>query len=187
MVTAIASGDVQIGNLGSSPLAAAASRNLPIVAFIVIQMRGLDVSDAVLAAGPGMASLSGGATGMAAFLLVFANLNWAFTFYGGQPQLTSRVMAMRDLKEYRYTRNIALAWIAAAYTGAFCIGILGLPLYGANAFNDAEILLPHMIQDLFHPAIAGILIASIMAAMMSTEVDRARTSFQSPRRGSTSV
>src|ERR1700741_4390697 len=34
-VTAIASGDVQIGNLGSSPLAAAASRNLPIVAFIV--------------------------------------------------------------------------------------------------------------------------------------------------------
>lgn len=141
---------------------------LPIVAFIVIQMRGLDVSDAVVAAGPGMASLSGGATGMAAFLLVFANLNWAFTFYGGQPQLTSRVMAMRDLKEYRYTRNIALAWIAAAYTGAFCIGILGLPLYGANAFKDAEILLPHMIQDLFHPAIAGILIASIMAAMMST-------------------
>ena len=35
VITAIASGDVQIGNLGSSPLAAAASRNLPIVAFIV--------------------------------------------------------------------------------------------------------------------------------------------------------
>jgi hypothetical protein len=34
-VTAIASGDVQIGNLGSSPLAVAASRNLSIVAFIV--------------------------------------------------------------------------------------------------------------------------------------------------------
>lgn len=35
VITAMASGDVQIGNLGSSPLAAAASRNLPIVAFIV--------------------------------------------------------------------------------------------------------------------------------------------------------
>lgn len=35
VVNAIASGDVQIGNLGSSPLAAAASRKLPIVAFIV--------------------------------------------------------------------------------------------------------------------------------------------------------
>ncbi|KAA0950406.1 taurine ABC transporter substrate-binding protein [Pseudomonas sp. ANT_H14] len=35
VITAIASGDVQIGNLGSSPLAAATSRNLPIVAFIV--------------------------------------------------------------------------------------------------------------------------------------------------------
>lgn len=35
VLTAIASGDVQIGNLGSSPLAAAASRGLPLVAFIV--------------------------------------------------------------------------------------------------------------------------------------------------------
>ncbi len=35
VVTAIASGDVQIGNLGSSPLAAAASHGLPIVTFIV--------------------------------------------------------------------------------------------------------------------------------------------------------
>ncbi|MBD8495080.1 taurine ABC transporter substrate-binding protein [Pseudomonas syringae] len=35
VVTALASGDVQIGNLGSSPLAAAASRKVPIVAFIV--------------------------------------------------------------------------------------------------------------------------------------------------------
>ncbi|WP_263261425.1 taurine ABC transporter substrate-binding protein [Pseudomonas sp. RIT-PI-S] len=35
VVTALASGGVQIGNLGSSPLAAAASRKLPIVAFIV--------------------------------------------------------------------------------------------------------------------------------------------------------
>lgn len=35
VVTAIASGGVQIGNLGSSPLAAAATRGLPIVTFIV--------------------------------------------------------------------------------------------------------------------------------------------------------
>jgi taurine transport system substrate-binding protein len=35
VLAAMASGDVQIGNLGSSPLAAAASRNMPLVAFIV--------------------------------------------------------------------------------------------------------------------------------------------------------
>jgi len=35
VVAALASGDVQIGNLGSSPLAAATSRKLPLVAFIV--------------------------------------------------------------------------------------------------------------------------------------------------------
>ncbi|MFB4368112.1 taurine ABC transporter substrate-binding protein [Pseudomonas sp. LR_1] len=35
VVTALASGDVQIGNLGSSPLAAATSRKLPLVTFLV--------------------------------------------------------------------------------------------------------------------------------------------------------
>ncbi|MFF7709967.1 taurine ABC transporter substrate-binding protein [Pseudomonas sp. NPDC007930] len=35
VVAALASGDVQIGNLGSSPLAAATSRKVPLVAFIV--------------------------------------------------------------------------------------------------------------------------------------------------------
>ncbi|NWB96888.1 taurine ABC transporter substrate-binding protein [Pseudomonas gingeri] len=35
VIAALASGDLQIGNLGSSPLAAAASRKLPLVAFIV--------------------------------------------------------------------------------------------------------------------------------------------------------
>ncbi len=35
MIAALASGDLQLGNIGSSPLAAATSRKLPIVAFIV--------------------------------------------------------------------------------------------------------------------------------------------------------
>ena len=35
VVAALASGDVQIGNIGSSPLAAASSRKLPLVAFLV--------------------------------------------------------------------------------------------------------------------------------------------------------
>ena len=35
VVAALASGDLQIGNLGSSPLAAGASRNVPLVTFIV--------------------------------------------------------------------------------------------------------------------------------------------------------
>lgn len=35
VIAALASGDLQLGNIGSSPLAAATSRKLPIVAFIV--------------------------------------------------------------------------------------------------------------------------------------------------------
>jgi len=105
---------------------------------------------------------------MAAFLLIFANMNWCFTFYGGQPQLTSRVMAMRDIKEYKTSRNVALSWIAAGYAGVVFIGIFGITLYGHNGLSDPETLLPHMIQDLLPAPIAGLLIAGIFAAMMST-------------------
>ncbi|CAM5769270.1 taurine ABC transporter substrate-binding protein [Labrys miyagiensis] len=40
VIAAMASGDVQIGNIGSSPLAAANSRNLPIVSVFVVSLIG---------------------------------------------------------------------------------------------------------------------------------------------------
>lgn len=141
---------------------------VPIIAFLNLQNQGVDLSQTLAAAGEGMNSFVGGKEGIAAFLLVFANLNWCFTFWGGQPQLTGRILVMKSEKEYNISRNIALGWIAAAYAGAFFIGITAIGLYGPNAFSDPEMLLPTMIQDLFPPYIAGILIAAIIAAIMST-------------------
>ncbi|WP_341677994.1 taurine ABC transporter substrate-binding protein [Niveibacterium sp. SC-1] len=40
VITAVASGDVQVGYVGSSPLAAAVSRNLPVVTFLVAAQLG---------------------------------------------------------------------------------------------------------------------------------------------------
>ena len=40
VVNALASGDVVLGNIGSSPLAAAASRNLPIEVFLITSKLG---------------------------------------------------------------------------------------------------------------------------------------------------
>ncbi|MGO2450645.1 taurine ABC transporter substrate-binding protein [Pseudomonas taetrolens] len=55
VVAALASGDVQIGNLGSSPLAAAASRKVPLVTFIVTaQIKGSEAL--VVRDGSGIAS-----------------------------------------------------------------------------------------------------------------------------------
>ena len=51
VVSALASGDLQIGNLGSSPLAAAASRNVPLVTFIVTaQIKVVNLSPAQITA-----------------------------------------------------------------------------------------------------------------------------------------
>lgn len=43
VIAAVAAGDVQIGYVGSSPLAAAASRELPIEAFFVAALIGLSL------------------------------------------------------------------------------------------------------------------------------------------------
>ena len=48
------------------------------------------------------------------------------------------------------------------------IGITALTLYQGQAFADVEMILPFMILDLMPPWIAGILLAGILAAIIST-------------------
>jgi taurine transport system substrate-binding protein len=57
VITAVASGDVPIGNIGSSPLAAAASRGLPIYAFLVTDVIG-DTEALVVRNGSGISKPS---------------------------------------------------------------------------------------------------------------------------------
>lgn len=108
-------------------------------------------------------------------LLILNGLSWAFG-YTGQPQLLTRMMAMRNKKETRQSRWLAIAWTLLAYGGAFMIGIIGYKLVQAGALgnsatsvaNDAEKIMPIMVLTLLNPILAGILLSGAVSAMMST-------------------
>jgi len=108
-------------------------------------------------------------------LLILNGLSWAFG-YTGQPQLLTRMMAMRNKRETQQSRWLAIAWTLLAYIGAFLIGIIGYKLVQVGALGenaalvatDAEKILPVMVMTLLNPILAGILLSGAISAMMST-------------------
>lgn len=140
----------------------------PVIALIAVQQQGLSIGDALRAGGPGMSSLSGGATGVLAFLVALKGFSWFFGYLGGQPQLATRWMAMRDDADVRRGTWVAIVWTVLAYGGAICIGLCALALYGRGAVQDPEHILPFMLEQLMPTWLAGILLVGAIAAIMST-------------------
>src|SRR5699024_9751630 len=119
-------------------------------------------------AGPSFDSWMGGSTGFAIGVLFFNNFSWFFGYLGGQPQLSARFMALRNDREAKQGITVAIIWTLLAYTGAFLIGLAAIAMYKQGSFADVETVLPHMILDLTPPWIAGMLLAGIMAAIITT-------------------
>lgn len=141
---------------------------VPIAAYMEIQDQGLSVSSSLAAMGNGADSWVGGLNGFALGAMLFTNLSWFFGWLGGQPQLSSRFMALSDEKERISGRNMALIWTLIVYVGAFLSSIFASTLYKQGTIDDPELILPHMVFDLLPPWVAGIIVAGILAAIMST-------------------
>ena len=90
--------------------------------------------------------------------------------YLGQPHLIIRYMAIRDAKDIKIARNIAIAWAIPGVFGSFMVGIISLSYFGPDYFqiNDPEKSMPLLATALLHPVLAGLFISGAVAAMMST-------------------
>lgn len=141
---------------------------LPIAALIYIQANDLSINASLIQAGDSYNSWFGGLTGFAIGVLFFNNFSWFFGFLGGQPQLSARFMALKNSKEARQGSIVAIIWTLLAYGGAFMIGITAIAIYDQGSFHDVEIILPTMILELFPPWIAGLLLAGVLAAIITT-------------------
>ncbi|QMV16084.1 sodium/proline symporter PutP [Vibrio spartinae] len=91
--------------------------------------------------------------------------------YFGQPHILARFQATRSNKDLRTARRIAIGWSALAMFGAVMVGLVGL-VYTTNhptlTLEDGEKIFMLLVNAAFHPVIAGILLAAILAAIMST-------------------
>ena len=148
---------------------------LPIIALGIAATHNINIAEAIASANytvPLNIISSKQATGG---LLILNGMSWAFG-YTGQPQLLTRMMAMRNKKETRQSRWLAIAWTLLAYSGAFMIGIIGYHLVQAGVLGDAaasvaadsEKIMPAMVMTLLNPILAGILLSGAVSAMMST-------------------
>lgn len=101
--------------------------------------------------------------------------------YFGQPHILTRFMAIKSSKEIKPARRIAMVWVLISLALAVVIGILANPFIkeiahqlpeGTLGFDmmlkDSENVFMVLIQFLFPTVIAGILLAAVLAAIMST-------------------
>lgn len=117
---------------------------------------------------PDIFSFTSGMYGFTAGILIFNNLSWFFGYLGGQPQLSTRWMAMKNDRDVKKGMAIAILWTIFAYSGAISIGILGNALIEKGSLKDPEFLLPSLVLKLFPAWFSGILLVGAIAAMMST-------------------
>ncbi len=138
----------------------------PIFAFFYIIKNKISF-DPILS-NPDIFSFTGGIYGFSAGILIFNNLSWFFGYLGGQPQLSTRWMAMKNDRDVKKGMVVAILWTLFAYSGAISIGILGNLLIEKGSLKDPEYLLPSIVLRLLPAWFGGILLIGAIAAMMST-------------------
>lgn len=155
---------------------------LPIAAVIAAGGPGA-VLDALAAQGP---TVGGPPTaGIAAVGFVFGTLGIGLG-YPGQPHVVNRFMALRDARALRDGQIIALTWAVIIYAGMLTVGLAARALYGGQ-LADEQVLF-EVTNRLFAPVVAGIMIAAVLSAIMSTAdsqllVAASSVSHDLPRRG----
>lgn len=86
--------------------------------------------------------------------------------YPGQPHILVRFMAIKKARQLKVAMLIAMTWVILSLYGAIFVGFLG---HGFLApLEDPEQVLPLLAGQLLSPWVAGILVAAVMAAIMSS-------------------
>lgn len=101
-------------------------------------------------------------------LTVVSGLSWGLGYFG-MPHILVRFMAIKNVKEIRKSRNIAMIWVVISLFVAVCIGFTGATLYpGLLSGGAEETIFIVMTQKLLPIFLVGIVMSGILAATMST-------------------
>ena len=102
-------------------------------------------------------------------LSVFSMLAWGLGYFG-MPQVLLRFMAIRDEKELKSSRRIAMVWVIISLAVAVFIGIMGRHLFPIKHLtaSDAENIFITLATSYLPPILAGFVMAGILAATISS-------------------
>jgi sodium/proline symporter len=115
---------------------------------------------------PGFASPFG-SMGAAASIGFIAGLLGIGLGYPGQPHVVNRFMALRAGQRAMVdARRIAMIWAVLVYAGMITLGLCGRILL--PYLEDREVVFLAATDTLFPPMVAGVMIAAVLSAIMST-------------------
>ncbi len=143
---------------------AAASLAVPAVALW--QVGGLGaMADGLAALDPKYVDLWRGNGGWTAVAFVVGTFGIGLG-YPGQPHVVNRFMALRSEEDIRRGTAISLGWALVIYGGMLLTGWCGRVIL--DAVGDDEAMLLRLTTELFPPVVAGVIVAAVLSAIMST-------------------
>lgn len=87
--------------------------------------------------------------------------------YPGQPHVVNRFMALEDRPgAIERARTYAVGWAVVVYAGMIILGLAGRVLF--PALPDREVIFVSATHTLFPPVVAGVMLAAVLSAIMST-------------------
>ncbi|MGM9949062.1 MAG: sodium/proline symporter PutP [Lysinibacillus sp.] len=100
---------------------------------------------------------------------IISSVAWGLGYFG-QPHIIVRFMAISSVKETKSARRIGIGWMIFSLGGAILTALVGVAYFQQQGLtlNDKETVFIVLGQIIFHPFIAGIILAAILAAVMST-------------------
>jgi sodium/proline symporter len=103
------------------------------------------------------------------FLTIVSTMAWGLGYFG-MPQVLLRFMGIRKASELKKSRRIATVWVIISLGAAVLIGIIGRAAFPGTLTTAAasESIFIVISQTLMHPLVAGIMMAGILAATMSS-------------------
>jgi len=93
-------------------------------------------------------------------------LGWGLGYFG-QPHILARFKGIKSKDHVPTARRIAVLWSGVSMLGACLVGFAAIGYLDAP-LGDSEKVFMVLVDALFHPVVAGILLAAILAAIMST-------------------
>lgn len=99
---------------------------------------------------------------------IISGLAWGLGYFG-MPHILVRFMGIRKASMIKKSAAVGIVWVVISLFAAICIGYLGRLLFpNLIAEGAKEEVFIRLVDYLFHPFLAGILLSAILAAAMST-------------------
>ena len=102
-------------------------------------------------------------------IAIISAMAWGLGYFG-QPHIIVRFMSVRSVIDMPTMRRVGMSWMTLSAIGAVFTGLFGAAYMLENQMpiDDKETIFLVLSELIFHPLIAGFLLAAILAAIMST-------------------